>query len=462
MQNETENAVNAAVSDIIIEAEKKTDVKAEENTSGERQPWYKLSLTKRIIYAVLSLILATLLWGYVLMTRNPDRTKTVSGVALSFEPGSEADLLARKLTVYGDIEEVLKPVAVTVSAPLTEVSKIKENNITATVSLLPVHSPGVYTLEVKASSTIGTVVSVDPSEITIEVDDIVSRSISVTYGFVGELPEGYWHDTPVLSDNTTIIEGARSDLESVSNAICYIDLTDVTESINSSKLPTFLDEEGNEIDRSAFKNVIPSVKVQMTVYPHKHVPIFYEIADAEQISDLFEVQSVTPTIDFIDVAAPADVLADLVEIKSDPVYIGLVTEAGSKTLHLNLIGIPEEAYVLNGVDPNNIQLTVVIVDKKANVLFEDVPIQVFGEEAEYTYTYGFNAVDVRVSGPKRLIEEFMTNFFVLSVNVMGRGPGEYDLMLEYSITDIERFADIDIDIAERSVHVVIANAGVSE
>ena len=65
-----------------------------------------------------------LLWGYVLMTRNPLRTKTFQNVSISFESGSEADLMMRKLTVYGDVAKILEPVSVTVSAPLTDISKM--------------------------------------------------------------------------------------------------------------------------------------------------------------------------------------------------------------------------------------------------------------------------------------------------------------------------------------------------
>lgn len=425
----------------------------------ERTPWYKLSLTKRIIYAVLSLLLAMLLWGYVLMTRNPPRTKTFQNVSLSFESGTEADLILRKLMVYGKVSDVLKPVAVTVSAPLTDISKIRENNITATVSLNDVPAAGTYSLEIKATSTIGTVVNIEPSTVEIEVDDIVSRLVSISYDFVGELPEGYWHDTPVLSDVTATIEGARSNIERVDKAICYIDLTGVTESINSLKLLSIIDTDGSEMDRSAFKTVIPSVSVQMNVLPHKHVMINYEIADIDQLPDIFEVQSVTLNYDSLDIAAPADVLASIDEINADPVYLSTVTSAESKTIPLSIHGIPEGAVVLPGGDPNNIQLTVVIADKQTEQLFRDVPIKFVGESENYTYKYAFDTVNVRLTGPARLIREILSSDFLIAVNVEGRGVGEYDLILESSIADTERFADIGIEILMSTVHVSIRPAG---
>ena len=59
----------------------------------------KSFFTKNIAIKVLSLMFAILLWGYVLMTQNPPRVKTVTDVTVSIE--GEADLTTRKLTLRG-------------------------------------------------------------------------------------------------------------------------------------------------------------------------------------------------------------------------------------------------------------------------------------------------------------------------------------------------------------------------
>ncbi|MBO4848879.1 MAG: hypothetical protein J5586_06985 [Clostridia bacterium] len=422
---------------------------------GERKPWYKLPLARRIFYLVLSVLLAMFLWGYVLMTKNPDRTKTFTGVALSFESGAEADLLARKLTVYGDISKILDTVNVTVSAPLTEISKIKENNITATVNLNDVHSAGTYTLEIKATSTIGTVVGIDPSTIELTVDDIVSRTVPVTFDYTGELPEGYWHDMPTMLTTATTLEGAKTDLMNVSNAIFYIDLTNVTESINRSFPLSVIDKDGNEMDPSVFKNIIPAVSVQMNVLPHRHVPIVYDIADEDQLTDLLEVTGAGLNFESIDIAADPQVLASIESITSDPVHISGITEAGSYAFPLTLYGIPDDAVILGGVNPSTVQLTVIIGDRQVEQKLSDVPILFSGEDAALSYRYGFTTVDVVISGPARIVRDFLSSELIITVNVGGRGTGEYDLPLEYRFIDNELYAELDVRIAEPTVHVEI-------
>ena len=156
--------------------------------SDDKKAVDKTGIVKKVIYAVVSLFLAMLLWGYVLMDQNPDREKTVTNITPTFESGAVADLDTRKLTIYGNISEILQKVNVTVSAPLTDVMRIDENNIAATVSLTDVHEAGTYELEVKATSNIGRVTSVEPSKITVTVDDVIIRNVPVKWDIVGTMP----------------------------------------------------------------------------------------------------------------------------------------------------------------------------------------------------------------------------------------------------------------------------------
>lgn len=424
---------------------------------GERKPWYKLSLARRITYFVLSLLLAVLLWGFVLMNQNPDREKTFYDIKPYFESGSESDLIARKLTVYGESSEILKNVNVTVSAPLTEVSKLTNDSIKATVSLNDVSKAGVYTLKVRATCTVGTVTSVEPETIEVEIDDLVSHTVPIAYSFTGELPEGYWHDTPNLLDTTTTVEGAKKDLMNVSNAVCHIDLNGLTESINTSIPLTVLDSDGKEVSSSVFKSIIPSVTVSMTVLPHKLVPIVYELDEGDMLTDIFEVTDKTLTLEYLDIAAEQSVLDELTEITSDPVRLSGVTEPGTYNYPLTLMNLPTGCRVLGGVNIHNVQLKVVIEEKHVTKILYGFPITVTGETEGYSYTFSFTVADVRISGPARVIQGFLTSDLTVILNVTGKGPGEYDIALEYTLSNFELFGELKIEFLLTKIHVVIVD-----
>lgn len=416
----------------------------------------KRPIVRRILYAVLSLILATILWGYVLMTQNPDREKTFTGVTLTFESGAEADLGARNLMIYDDVNEIMQDVAVTVSAPLTEISKIKPGDITATVSVAKVKSAGVYSLEIKAVSTVGSVVSIEPDHIDLTVDDVFSRNVSVSYSFVGELPEAYWHDEPSLSVSNIVLEGAKTDLERAAGSVCYIDLEGLTSSINRSIPLVVYDGEGNEIPSSSFTRLIPAVTVSMTVLPHKHVNIEYEIADRDQLSDLYEIQSETLSVSSIDVAADPDTLASIETLVASPVYIGgTADEAGEYKYPLTITNMPSSAMIIDGTDKGNIQLSVVITDKYVTETFTDVPIEVLNKADGFAYTCESDTTDMTVSGPAKLLVNFVSSDVIVCINMQRRGTGEYEMRIEYKPAEGASFGDLEIGFPSETIHVSV-------
>ena len=88
---------------------------AEKKTKCFRRP-----LVRKLGYLFISLLIATTLWGYVLMSENPDRMKHVSDVPLKFEGGSEADLRSRGFVVLGESQNLLPDVTVTVKTKLND------------------------------------------------------------------------------------------------------------------------------------------------------------------------------------------------------------------------------------------------------------------------------------------------------------------------------------------------------
>ena len=438
-------------------------IKTSNGPKGEKKPWYKLPLAKRIFYLVLSVLLAMLLWGYALMAKNPDRKKTFTNITPTLE-GSSLDTLYTnyKLTVYGNLSEMLKQVSVTVSAPITDISKIRSSDISASVDLKSVTSAGVYDLEVKATSAVGTVVSVEPSTIRLEFDEVYRRdNIPITYVFTGELPEGYWHSEPVLNTKMINLTGAQRTMESVKRAVCYIDLTDLTTSINDVLQLTVIDKEGNEMSTSSFREVLPSINVEMEVLPHKEVGIGYEIADAELLPDYLKMETPRLTVTSVDIAAPADVLEELDTLVCDPVRLGSITEPEQYVFSLTMPTLPEGAKIIDGTDPQSILLAVNITERTIEQTFDHVAIRFVGESPLYKYEYDITDVSVTIRGPARLVMEFLTSDLTVIVNVEGRGAGEYDLQIETSV-DSDRFGELSILLERSIVRTVISRMEIEE
>ena len=186
------------------------------NSANKGRFWEALKLglktffTKNIAIKVLSLVFAMLLWGYVLMTQNPERVKTIPNVRVSIE--GEADLTTRRLTIRGDRAALLDDVSVRVRTQLTSYADLSADDITASISLSNISTAGTHPVTINAHSSTGQVVSVTPSQIEVEIDTLVSRAVPVEVRQEGKLPDGYWAGDVQLSSSVIMLEGAATDL----------------------------------------------------------------------------------------------------------------------------------------------------------------------------------------------------------------------------------------------------------
>jgi YbbR domain-containing protein len=429
---------------------------ANSGTKGEKKPWFKLPLTMRIFFLVLSVLLAMFLGGCALMAKNPDRKKTFANITPTIEASAMETLnTTRFIALYGDINELLKPVSVTVSAPITDVSKIKASDITASVDLKKVTHTGAYDLEVKATCAVGTVVSVEPSTIRLEFDTLKRNdSIPVTCVFTGELPEGYWHGEPKLNTDKVDLSGAQRTIDSIKRAVCYIDLDGLTSGINDALQLTIIDKEDNEMSNASFREVIPSVTVEMEVLPHKVVPIEYEISDADLLPNYLQLEEPRLSVTEVDIAAPAGVLDTIDKLVSEPLHISTITEPQQYTETLTFALLPEGAKPIDGTNLQGVLLALNITEKIEKQVFDHFAIRFEGESPDLIYEYAFTDVDITITGPSRLVKEFLTTDLTVVVNVGDRGPNVYDLSIETSV-DKDRFGEIEIILAKSVVRVTI-------
>ena len=408
----------------------------------ERKPWTTRSIVKKIFWGVVAVLAAMLLWGYVLLMQNPDRQKTFSGVEVRLEPGSEADLLYKNLMVYGNISDILKDVSVTVSAPLNDIAKLDPADITASVNFNEVHGSGVTSIQIRATTPTGTVVSVDPSTIEVDIDDVTTRAIAVDQVFEGELAEGLWHGTPTVSPRSINIKGARRDVERIKSAVCVVDLSELTESINYSVLLRLVDEDGETVDSAVLMESIPAVNVQMQVLPYKQVDIRYTIED--ELDPGLVIESATLSTEQVTIACEEETLAALKEIDADAIFIGDITTPGvyEKTLTLTLSGIPDDAVIIDNTNLRSVKLTLIVREVKDTKVFENVGITLTGRRDGYGYTFYIPdengdlgealtrlAADITVYGPRSAVNVITGTDLMLLLDVSGRAAGTYDLPL---------------------------------
>ena len=395
---------------------------------------------------------AILLWGYVLMTQNPPRVKTVTDVTVSIE--GEADLTTRKLTLRGDRAALLEDVSVRVRTELTSYADISADDITASINLSRITSTGKHTVRIHAKSSSGDVVSVSPSEIEVEIDTLTTRNIPIEIHEEGELPEGYWAGDVQLDSATVLLEGPGTDLAKIVKAVGTIDLTNRTESLNQSIMLALYDKEGNVVESSILFGGMPTVVAKQEILPSKLVPIDVDgaIIGREELPENFEIASYGTSLEstLVRIVGDADVIQKIESLSLEPVDVTGCTESIQQELAIN---VPEGVRII-GADSVNLQVT--IREKTAVLELTELPIEIVGLARKQTATLSQELANVTFSGRVSLLAGITRGDVKVYADVTGLAAGTHDVKLALQIDGEDVPSDLQYEFTtDETIQVTI-------
>ncbi len=416
------------------------------------------------VTGIIALFVAIVLWGFVLTSQNPERTKTISGVQLSFE--GEADLIARQLVVQGDREDILSDVIVRVSTDLLSYANLDASDISATVSLRNVSKMGTYELDVRAVSTMGTVLSVHPSTITVDIDRLSTKRIPVEITTVGERSADLWYSTPDLSRNEIEIEGALSVLSNINRAVGVVDISDKTATFSDAVTLSLLDSNGNEIAATSLYGEVPSVTVTVEILPQKTVtfdlegaltgvenlPANYEISSMLTIPNsavIIGEQSVLDNIDSLALST-LDVLTLLDRITVANEY---AEDLSGTPVQLNII-VPDGVRILG--DITTVDVYVNIREKIIERTFIDVPITIINKSNDLSYSIVIQSMDITISGKISLLNNIDESDIKLYADVANLPVGMHSVVVNLGLEDTELLMQIAYTLERNEISVAIA------
>jgi len=408
--------------------------------------------TKNLSVKVVALIFAMMLWSYVLTDVNPERTKTLQNVTLSFD--GEAELMAKGLCVRGDREALLEAVDVAVRTSVMNYSDVSANSVTATINLKNISQPREYALPIQASitSALGVVEQVYPATITVEIDSLVYKTIPVSCSVTGELPDGYWADMEAISSTTRLdIQGPKTDVSRISRAECVIDLTDRTSTIFGTFDVILYDVDDEVIDSGVVVGTLPSSTVRIPIYPVKTVPVDVQgsMLGADKIASNFELASAVATPQTVRIIGDQSVIEEIESMSLEPFSVSGMKE--TDTLESELI-IPEGVRL---IDDPMVSIALDIREKTDLREYVQIPIEITGLGAGLEATVNPQYIDMTVEGRISLISLVKRSDVKVDVDVTNLTAGTYDLPLSVFARNEETTVELTLTPSVSVVTVMI-------
>ncbi len=195
---------------------------------------------------VFALIIAIVLWSYVMSEVNPVMTEEFRNVKVNIL--NEASLEREGIVILEpeNIDNI--DIKVTISGRRSDIIRVSAEDIIVQVDL-----SGYGTGEVKVPIYVQVPVGVTlkdyaPKEILFKFDKIVGRERPVTVETIGKLPEGYVLGTPTVKPQSVVVEGPSTWLKSLSKVVATVDVSNITdEDINVTVPVKLVDDEGNDV-----------------------------------------------------------------------------------------------------------------------------------------------------------------------------------------------------------------------
>ncbi len=395
-----------------------------------------------LIPRIVCVLVALLLWLYVMSNNSPDYERTFSGVSVAVE---NAALLTtdKDLSViqgYGNLTDI------TVTGKKSDVISYSLDDIVASVDVGGITAPGRHSLRVSVSTPDGCVLqSVRPASIEVYVDELSTKTIPVKVNVTAVQYDQSISLGALTPDVSTVtVSGPVSVIAAAKEAVVDLALGTVTTSLTARGSLKVVTEDGTVIDNPYLVLSQSSVGVTVPVYVERALPITVSMkhgylgahnAEIHVVPETLTVRAdptvledvTSLTIATLDESQIGDNITQIVTISLPD---GVENVSGTETASISVRhkGTVKKSLAISNIrieNPNNLQYSA--VSDSVNVTFR-VPAEIADEllaadfsvvgELAYSGVRGVVQMPLTVRVPTRYKDRvYPIGDYTLTVNI---------------------------------------------
>ena len=392
-------------------------------------------LQKNSVVRVVALILAFVMWLFVVNEQNPQDMRTILVTPKwNMPPG---------LVLAEDI----KPVSVKLRGRRNDLYATGASEIGLFIDLTDAgEGDGIYPIQTVTMPDNLQLVHISPRETTVKLEAIIQKQLPVELVKRGSPATSYAAGEPVLSPVQVLVEGPRSRVASANRAIVRLDLEDAKDNIQVSVPVQILDNKGAPAAEGLrIKPEVIEVTLPVARLPAKIVSVRPQVTG--EPAEGFQVGQITVEPSTIIVSGPAAMLAEVTSVSTLPLDISGANSTQTGDLR---IALPqdvkaeiERAKVTVTIEPRTIQRT---LDNIA-VTVRDLGSDLEGETNPKN-------TKVTVSGVYQIVNQLTSANVVAYVSAQDLAAGEHELPVRLVLPDGVRQVGID----PAQVQVIIREA----
>lgn len=385
-----------------------------EEKAGRRFTLQALFNDNRFV-AILSLVLALIMWFVIYLQNTPNSNETISNVpvSISYENSMAQDL---GLEIIGDATAT---VDVNVTGSRYTVQNLTADDFTARVSLSSVTRAGTYTLSIQVIRNVVsdeyTITSWTPEEIQLTFDQIVTRTFPVEVSTPNlTAADGYLMETPYADIDYVTVTGPQTEVDQISRCAVTIDAErELTETLTTSGTIQFYDAAGSVIESENLEYDHDTVTVTIPIYKTRTLDLQVEFVNVPRGFPI-EQLGYTLSRDTILVASPSETIDNIDAITVGPIDFREIDIGTEITLDITLNAGLKNVENVDSVTVTfpSYGLTSRTMDvSKDNFVIENLPsgytVEVLTEQLE----------DVRIVGDTSIVNDLTAEDLVGTIDL---------------------------------------------
>jgi len=288
-------------------------------------------------------------------------------------------------------------------------------------------------VQVQVTEQPARIVAVTPSNFTVRLEPLVSRSLPIQLTLNGQPAIGYQAGTPILDPTEALVSGAKSLIDEVDRARVTVNLSGTRESVKQ-KLDVQIYNASNQPLTKLSVNP-PSVLVNIPVAQqggYRDVAVKVIVQGQVANGYLLTKLSVFPPIVTVYSTDPKLVNELPGVVETQPLELRGASDDISTRLALEL---PSGVSV---VGEQSVQVQVGIEPIISNLTLSNIKVEVVGLGDGLTALVSPIEVDIILSGPAPLLDSLLLQDIRVTIDVTDLGAGVYQLTpkVEILVADI--------------------------
>lgn len=332
---------------------------------------------------LLSLILAIILWGFVVAGENPTVTTRMMDVPIVVD--NAEDLESKGLVLMPNYR---KYIDVMISGKRNQIINMTPSHIRVTADLAGL-GEGTHNIRLKYSLPSGINLESESQVISAEIQKLISKDFPVNIDKIGNLPAGYLIESVKATPEKITLRGARSTIESIAKLSAGLTLDMVEDDIVANVDVTALNEDGHKVDNITYGQNF--VNLTALILKQKEVSINIKTV-ADSLASNYRIKNISINPSKVYIKGKKELVDKIKEIDTQDIDLSGVVQSGVRKVKPEL--------------PSGISLT----DGKLEFLVD------FELESKIKKEISLNTSNIKVSGAKKGDYSFNSNIYKISVS----------------------------------------------